>query len=71
MNLNNQMMSQLMNQFGGPQQFQQRLNAAQQQLQQMNMSPEQFLNQQVQNGQLSQDRLNWAIEQANQAYGRK
>lgn len=64
------MMQNLMNQFGGPQELQRRMNEVQNNLSQMNITPEQYLNQQLQNGQLSKERLNWAIQQANMCMGR-
>lgn len=66
----NPMMQNLMNQFGGPQELQRRMNEVQNNLSQMNITPEQYLNQQLQNGQLSKERLNWAIQQANMCMGR-
>lgn len=58
-------------QFGGPQQFQQQMNAAQNELQKCNMTPEQFLQSKLQSGELSQDRLNAAIQKVNSLYGRR
>lgn len=40
-------------QFGGPQQFQHQMNAAQNELQRYNMTPEQFIQSKLQSGELS------------------
>lgn len=69
--IGDQFMNQIMNQFGGPQQFQQQVNYAQQQLQQANMNPQQFLQQQVQSGGLTQQELNAAMQKANMIMGRR
>lgn len=69
--INQQLMDAAINQFGGPQQFQQQINAAQNYLQGLNMSPEQFLQQQVQAGKLSQQQLDMAMQRANQIFGRR
>lgn len=61
----------LVSQFGGPQQFQQALNSVQSQLYQCNMSPEQFIQNKLQSGELTQDRLNAAIQKANMFTGRR
>lgn len=61
----------LVSQFGGPQQFQQALNSVQSQLNQCNMSPEQFIQNKLQSGELTQDRLNAAIQKANMFTGRR
>lgn len=58
-------------QFGGPQQFQQAMNSAQNELQRRNMTPEQFVQSKLQSGELSQERLNAAIQKVNSLYGRR
>jgi len=75
----NEIMTQmLMQRMGGPQQFQSAMNAAQQALAQCNVSMEQFMqnpqgvmNQLVQSGAIPQDKLNQAIQQANNSYPRR
>lgn len=66
------------NQNGQPQfdqntinQLQQASNALAQQLQQMNMTPQQYLEQAMTNGTISQDRYEWARQMANQIMGTK
>lgn len=61
----------IMNQFGGPQQFQHTVNGM---LQQYNVTydqymqnPQQFFQQQVQAGNITQEELNRAMQQATQA----
>ena len=61
----------LVNQFGGPQQFQQAMNSMQNRLMQCNMTPEQFIQSKLQSGELTQDRLNAAIQKANMYTGRR
>ena len=55
--------------FGGAQNLQQQATLLQQRIP-VGMTPEQYANQLLQNGQLTQDRLNWAMGVANQFYGR-
>ena len=55
--------------FGGAQNFQQQANALQQKIP-VGMSPEQYANQLLQSGEITQDRLNWAMGVANKFYGR-
>jgi hypothetical protein len=50
-------------------QLQQASAALQQQLQQMNMTPQQYLEQAMMNGTVSQERYEWARQQANAAMG--
>lgn len=57
------------NMFGGAQNLQQQVNQLQQRIP-VGMSPEQYANQLLQNGQITQDRLNWAMNIANKFYGR-
>lgn len=63
-------MDTIYNMFGGAQNFQQQVNQIQQRIP-MGMTPESYVNQMVQNGQLSQDRLNWAMQTANSIFGRR
>lgn len=63
-------MDTIYNMFGGAQNFQQQVNQIQQKIP-MGMTPESYVNQMVQNGQLSQDRLNWAMQTANSIFGRR
>lgn len=63
-------MDTIYNMFGGAQNFQQQVNQIQQRIP-MGMTPESYANQMVQNGQLSQDRLNWAMQTANSIFGRR
>lgn len=63
-------MDTIYNMFGGAQNFQQQVNQIQQKIP-MGMTPESYANQMVQNGQLSQDRLNWAMQTANSIFGRR
>lgn len=76
--MNEQIVQMLMSRFGGPQQFQQAMNAAQQKLSQCNMSMEQFMNNPqtainnlIQSGAISQDALNQAMQRANQTLPRR
>ena len=76
--MNEQMIQMVMSRFGGPQQFQQAMNNAQQKLSQCNMSMEQFMNDPqtainglVQSGVISQDVLNQAMQRANQSLPRR
>lgn len=55
--------------FGGAQNLQQQATLLQQRIP-VGMTPEQYANQLLQNGQLTQDRLNWAMGVANKFYGR-
>ena len=55
--------------FGGAQNFQQQANLLQQRIP-VGLTPEQYANQLLQSGQLTQERLNWAMNIANQYYGR-
>lgn len=50
-------------------QLQQASAALQQQLRQMNMTPQQYLEQAMMNGTVSQERYEWARQQANAAMG--
>lgn len=66
----------MMNQNGGMNfdqntmnQIQQASATLQQQLRQMNMTPEQYLQQAMTNGAVSQDRYNWARQMANAVMG--
>lgn len=63
-------MNTIYNMFGGVQNFQMQANQIQQSIP-TGMSPEMYANHLVQNGQLSQDRLNWAMQTANSLYGRR
>lgn len=55
--------------FGGAQNLQQQATLLQQRIP-VGMTPEQYANQLLQNGQITQDRLNWAMGIVNQFYGR-
>ena len=55
--------------FGGAQNFQQQASLLQQRIP-VGVTPEQYANQLLQSGQITQDRLNWAMNIANQFYGR-
>lgn len=55
--------------FGGAQNLQQQVNQLQQRIP-VGMTPEQYANQLLQSGQITQDRLNWAMGIANKFYGR-
>lgn len=66
------------NQNGGPMfdqntmnQIQQASNALAQQLQQMNMTPQQYLEQAMTNGSISQEQYQWARQMANAVMGTK
>lgn len=52
-------------------QIQQASQALQQQLQAMNMTPQQYLEQAMTNGTISQDRYEWARQMANAVMGTK
>lgn len=52
-------------------QLQQASAALQQQLQQMNMTPQQYLEQAMTNGTVSQERYEWARQMANAVMGTK
>jgi hypothetical protein len=69
--MNEQMMSLLMQQAGGPVEFQRNVNNVQNLLSQANMSPEQYVQRLVQSGQISQEKVNWAMQMANNMMGRK
>ena len=68
---NQAIMNAAVNQFGGPQQFQQAMNAAQNMMQQTNMTPQQILQNKLQSGELSQEAYNNAIQRANSVFGRR
>ena len=64
----------IMNQFGGPQQFQTAVNNAQNVLVQHNVTMEQFMQnpaQAINQMGIPKERLDWAMEQANKFYGRR
>lgn len=63
-------MNNLYNMFGGVQNFQTQANQLQQRIP-FGMSPEAYANQLVQSGQISQERLNWAMQTVNSYYGRR
>lgn len=63
-------MNAIYNMFGGAQNFQQQVNQLQQKIP-MGMTPEAYANQMVQTGQLSQERLKWAMQTVNSYYGRR
>lgn len=63
-------MNTIYNMFGGVQNFQMQANQLQQKMP-VGMTPESYANQLLQNGQLSQERLNWAIQTVNSFYGRR
>jgi hypothetical protein len=73
MNIPPQFANVLMQQLGGPEQFQKAINSAQNMLQQQNITMEQFMQSPQQYVQqiVPQDRLQWAMQQANAIYGRK
>lgn len=50
-------------------QIQQASNALQQQLQQMNITPQQYLEKAMMQGTVSQDQYNWARQMANAVMG--
>lgn len=71
-------MNGMQNQNGGPMfdqnmmnQIQQASNALAQQLQQMNMTPQQYLEQAMTNGSISQEQYQWARQMANAVMGTK
>lgn len=63
-------MDTIYNMFGGVQNFQMQANHLQQSIP-IGMTPEGYANQLLQNGRLTQDRLNWAMQTANSLYGRR
>lgn len=63
-------MNTLYNMFGGVQNFQMQANQLQQRIP-MGMTPEAYANQLLQSGQLTQERLNWAMQTVNSYYGRR
>lgn len=63
-------MNALYNMFGGVQNFQTQANQLQQKIP-LGMTPESYANQLLQSGQLSQERLNWAMQTVNSFYGRR
>lgn len=67
--LTQEQMQMAMGYFGGPQTFQQCVNDANNNLQQMGMNPQQYLQQQLQSGNISQDRMQYAMQMANQILG--
>lgn len=76
--MNEHITQMLMSRFGGPQQFQNAMNQAQNALMQCNMSMEQFMqnpqatmNQLVQSGAIPQEVYNQAVQRANQAFPRR
>ena len=71
-------MNGMQNQNGGPMfdqntmnQIQQAANSIQQQLNQMNMTPQQYLEQAMTNGSISQEQYQWARQMANAVMGTK
>lgn len=71
-------MNGMQNQNGGPMfdqntmnQIQQAANSLQQQLSQMNMTPQQRLEQCMMNGSISQEKYQWARQMANAVMGTK
>lgn len=68
---NQAILNTVVNQFGGPQQFQQAMNAAQNMMQQTNMTPQQIVQNKLQSGELSQEAYNNAIQRANSIFGRR
>ena len=68
---NQAVLNAVVNQFGGPQQFQQAMNAAQNMMQQTNMTPQQIVQNKLQSGELSQEAYNNAIQRANSIFGRR
>lgn len=68
-----QILQGLMQQMGGPEQFQKAVNSAQNQLMQQNYTMEQFMQnpQQIAQAVIPQDRLQWAMQMANQYMGRR
>lgn len=71
-------MNGMQNQNGGPRfdqntmnQIQQAANSLQQQLNQMNMTPQQRLEQGMMNGSISQQQYQWARQMANAVMGTK
>lgn len=67
--MNEQLLNQVMQMFGGPQQFQTLMNQAQQRLQQANMTPEQYINSMISSGQMTQEQFQQARNFANQVTG--
>ena len=62
-------MTSLYNMFGGIQNFQVQANQLQQKIP-AGMTPESYANQLLQSGQLTQERLNWAMQTVNSFYRR-
>lgn len=71
--INQMAMQGIMNQMGGPQNFQKAMNQAQQQLQKSGYTMEQFMQnpQMVLEKTVPQDRLQQAMQAANNFYGRR
>lgn len=67
--MNEQLLNQVMQMLGGPQQFQTLMNQAQQRLQQANMTPEQYINSMINSGQMTQEQFQQARNFANQVTG--
>lgn len=67
--MNEQLLNQVMQYFGGPQQFQILMNQAQQRLQQTSLSPEQYVRQKLDSGELTQEQFQQARNFANQVTG--
>lgn len=67
--MNEQLLNQVMQMLGGPQQFQSLMNQAQQRLQQANMTPEQYINSMISSGQMTQEQFQQARNFANQVTG--
>lgn len=67
--MNEQLLNQVMQMLGGPQQFQTLMNQAQQRLQQANMTPEQYVNNMISSGQMTQEQFQQARNFANQVTG--
>ncbi len=67
--MNEQLLNQVMQMLGGPQQFQTLMNQAQQRLQQANMTPEQYINSMISSGQMTQEQFQQARNFANQVTG--
>lgn len=70
-NFNQAVIQAAVNQFGGPQQFQQAINAAQNMMQQTQMTPQQIVQNKLQSGELSQEAFNNAVQRANSIFGRR
>lgn len=67
--MNEQLLNQVMQMLGGPQQFQTLMNQAQQRLQRANMTPEQYINSMISSGQMTQEQFQQARNFANQVTG--